>query len=90
MTNTEEQDQEILWIEIKQHKKRTFIGTYYGQQESVSNEEIEREMSQLKTQIINLKEKGRVILTGDFNAKLDINENHCQQTQIRNERYLQE
>ena len=47
-------------------------------------------MSQFKTQITKLKERGRVILMGDFNAKIEIDKPQCQQRTSRNEKYLEE
>ncbi len=49
VTEIEDQDQEIIWIETKQGKHKTYIGCYYGPQESTPSDEIEREMSQLQT-----------------------------------------
>ena len=68
----EDQEQEVLWIEIQNHNKTTSIGVYYGPQESEKREEVERQYSQLITQVTKQKGKGEVILTGDFNAKLSI------------------
>ncbi len=86
----EDQDQEIIWIEIKQGTNKTYIGTYYGPQENAPPEAIEREISQLTTQIQKLKSQGRVILIGDFNAKISINQAQCKQESSRNGKYLEE
>ena len=88
--NLEDNNQEIIWIEITAGKVKTYVGTYYGPQESSPPEEIEREMAQLRTQIIKLKQTGRVILTGDFNAKIKIEKDECKQTTSRNGKYLEE
>ena len=50
---------------------------------------IEREMSQIRTQILKLKTQGRVILTGDFNAKIYINQENCNQQTSRNGKHLE-
>ena len=52
----------------------------YGSQENTPIEETEWEYSQLATQIHALKKQGGVILTADFNAKLEVNTNHVKQT----------
>lgn len=90
VTDLEEQNQEVIWVEIKHGNQKTYIGCYYGPQESAPREEVEREISQLKTQIIKLKKQGRVILTGDFNAKLEINKTNQQQKISRNGQQLLE
>ena len=88
--NIEDQNQEILWTQIKNGTKKIHIGTYYSPQESANLETIEREYSQLTTQINKLKTTGSIILTGDFNAKLEINNNKVQQKETRNGKHLQE
>ncbi len=88
VTEIEDQDQEIIWIETKQGTHKTYIGCYYGPQESTLTDEIEREMSQLQTQIIKLKKNGSVILTGDFNAKLEVSTANHKQNESRNGKHL--
>ena len=85
----EDQNQEILWVQIKTETKKTFIGSYYGHQESANKEDTENEFSQLTTQIMKLKEKGQIILTGDFNAKIHIDKSHCKQATSRNGQMLE-
>lgn len=87
----EDQNQEILWIELNmKNKRKVFIGTYYGKQESQTKEVIEREFSQILTQIISLKSQGDIILTGDFNSKLEVNKDTVKQEQSRNGRIFNE
>ena len=88
-TDLEDQDQEIKWLKLMSGRKTTFIGIYYGPQEKVSNEEADRQYSQITSQIIKLKKKGEIILMGDFNAKLEINNNIVSQKQSRNGEYMQ-
>ena len=85
----EDQDQEIKWIEFTSGKNKVYIGVYYGPQEKVSEEEAERQYSQLTTQITKLKKRGEVLLVGDFNAKLEINNNIVKQKISRNGKYMQ-
>ena len=91
MENLEDNDQEIIWIELKKNNmKKVYIGTYYGKQEKETREEIEREYSQIDTQIKTLEKEGPVILTGDFNSKLMIDNSNIKQQQSSNGKYLQE
>ena len=79
-TDLEDEDQDVVWVDMKVgHKKKVIIGTYYGKQEKENAEVIEKEYSQLDTQLTKLEKEGPCILGGDFNAKLEINEeNHKQ------------
>ena len=85
--NLEDQDQEIIWIEIT--GKKVYIGVYYGPQEKCSDEESERQYSQITSQINKLSKQGEVILVGDFNAKLEVNNQCVQQNQSRNGKNMQ-
>ena len=62
---------------------------YYGPQEKCSNEEADRQYSQLSSQVNKLKRKGEVILVGDFNAKLEINKREVQQRASKNGEYME-
>ena len=53
----------------------------YVAQENTPIEEVDRELSQIRTQINRMKQKGGIILTGDFNAKIKINKDNIQQTE---------
>ncbi len=69
-----EEDQEIIWVNLKKNnRERIFIGTYYGKQKNVPEEEIETEYAHLRTQINTLSKQSEIIITGDFNAKIAIN-----------------
>ena len=84
----EDQDQEVIWVEIRSGLQKQFIGVYYGTQENSPIEETKREYSQLTTQIHTLQRRGGVIPTADFNAKLEINDNHIRQNKSRNGKLL--
>ena len=86
----EDDNQEIIWAQITMKNKKISIGVYYGKQENEKIEIIEREFSQLKTQINRLKNQGHTILVGDFNAKLKINKGEVSQEVSRNGKYLTE
>ena len=84
-------NQEIIWIQISiSKKKKIYAGVYHGKQENAPKDEVAREMSQLRTQITKLSKKGHIILTGDFNAKININRTNATQTASRNGRLLEE
>ena len=85
----EDHDQEILWLKIDNGKSKIFVGIFYGPQEKCSNEEAERQYAQLTMQINKLKNKGQVILMGDFNAKLEVENIKIQQKQSRNGKNLE-
>ncbi len=86
----DEEDQEIVWIEIrKNNKEKLYIGTYYGKQENATVEDVEREFVQINTQISSLRKKGEIILAGDFNAKIDIKKEHMEQKQSSSGKHLQ-
>ena len=88
--NIEDHEQEIVWIEYKPtNNNKIYIGAYYGKQEKEPREIIEREYSQLQTQINQLEKTGSIILTGDFNAKLKITDNNITQEQSPNGNHQQ-
>ena len=68
----DESEIDTMWIEIATNNSKLHIGAFYGKQENAPKEECELEFAQLTTQIKRLQTKGEVILTGDFNAKLEI------------------
>ena len=88
IADLEDHDQEVVWIAIKLKNSKIAIGALYGIQESATREEAERQFSQLTTQIIKLKQDGEVILTGDFNAKLQVNKDCVKQTESPNGKLL--
>ena len=73
VTSLEQNDMEILWVELTTNNKPIFIGVYYGPQEGTPTEELELQYETIRTHISTLKRKGKVILTGDFNAKIKVN-----------------
>ena len=86
----EDQDQEIVWVKIKINKAPVYIGVFYGPQEKCSKEESQRQFSQITSQINKLKNKGNIILMGDFNAKLDIQKPGISQKESRNGEHMQD
>ena len=90
VTDIENGDLDVVWVELqKNQKEKIYIGTYYGKQETEKREEIENEYEMLNTQINMLKSKGELILTGDFNAKIKIKETNYTQMESRNGKHLQ-
>ena len=87
----ETQDQEVAWIQINtKGKKKISVGVYYGKQEKDPRDSVEREFSQLRTQITKLKNEGPIILVGDFNAKLKVEKQGIKQEMSRNGELLQD
>ena len=79
---------EILWLKILTKVKPTIIGIFYGAQEGKkTNAET---FSKITTQINEYKQKHRVILAGDFNAKLEINNGTIKQSESKNGKLLNE
>ena len=70
-------------------RNKVHIGVFYGPQEKCSNEEADRQFSQITTQVNKLKKQGEIVLMGDFNAKLEINNSIVQQSQSKNGKYMQ-
>ena len=90
MEDLETQNQDVVWIQVNLHnKEKICIGCYYGKQESEEKQEVEREFSQLRAQIIKAKTVGQVIMTGDINAKLKIDKEGVSQELSRNGELLQ-
>ena len=89
ISDLEDQDQEIKWIEYSSGRNKIYIGVFYGPQEKVSDEEAERQYSQLTSQVNKLLKKGEVVLLGDFNAKLEINTDTVKQKITRNGKQLE-
>ena len=65
----EDQEQEIVWAQINQGTRKTFIGVYYGPQETANNEDVEKEYSQIYAQITKLKKERRSNPNGRFQFK---------------------
>ena len=65
---------ELMWVSIRRKQQAPiFVGSYYGKQESrTSKEEIEREMTSLHEEILEMKSEGEIFLAMDGNAKLGI------------------
>jgi hypothetical protein len=72
--NIDQEDLESLWIRIKNPEKDIAIGVFYGKQENENRETIEKQFNTLTTQINQIRQDSRIILTVDFNAKLQIRE----------------
>ena len=92
-TITEEPDlesttAEIMWRGIKMNNNIYHIGVFYGKQETEKIETVQTEYNEITTQINQLKKDGRIILTGDFNAKIEIQNAKCKQEESRNGRML--
>jgi hypothetical protein len=86
--NTDQDELESLWIRIKNPEKDIAIGVFYGKQENENRETIEKQFNSLTTQINQIRQDSRIILTGDFNAKLQIREKQINQEISNNGKLL--
>ena len=57
---------------------------YYGPQEKADRDSVYREYQKIRTTINQLKDKGDIIIIGDYNAKIQINHPTYQQETSRN------
>ena len=90
IVDLEDDDMDVVWVELrKSQKEKVYIGTYYGKQENEKREVVEKEYELLNSQINMLKNKGEIILTGDFNSKININQKKYQQKESGNGKFLQ-
>ena len=82
---------EALWVKVNtKHDKPIALGTFYGKQESAPIDQIDTQFNNLRTQVHQLMHDHRVMLVGDFNAKLNINTEKVTQKQSSNGKRMQE
>ncbi len=81
-----------MWILIDTDRetRNLAVGVYYGPQENDNINEVQRQMGTISTQILELNREADIVLTGDFNAKLEINRGLVQQEISRNGVFLQQ
>ena len=72
-----ETNKETLWIKVK-GKTNINIAVMYGLQENAKREDAERQSQDLTTDIRSHRDD-QTIITGDLNAKLEINRANCNQ-----------
>ena len=80
---------EIIWTKMTTGTQNTYIGVYYGKQENEKRETIHEEFSSITTEILRKRDKGNIILIGDFNAKIEINQPNILQKESPNGTALQ-
>ena len=86
-----EEQIEVLWVKVNTPSDKPFaLGVFYGKQENTKEEEIEAQFKALLTDIHLLMQDHRIILAGDFNAKLKVQKVAVKQEQSQNGRWLQE
>jgi hypothetical protein len=89
-------DTEILWVAVgnrntqKSKYKNLAIGVFYGPQENECREKVEKIYSIVSTHINTIKQDHKIILTGDFNSKLQIQSSEIKQEISPNGRFLQQ
>ena len=89
-TSDEYLNLETKWIKLECRPKNITIGVFYGPQENKATEKVREIYSNLETQIKQKSKDNNIILGGDFNAKLQVENNYHKQTQSRNGKSLQE
>ena len=73
-----------MWLvrghSIKKKNKKFYLTRYYGKQEEEANKRstMEKEYHQLDTQLGTMIGKGGIVITADFNAKMEIKEENYQ------------
>lgn len=86
-----EEGMELIWVTMKTNNMKVYIAAYYGKQEAEKREIVENEYSTLTTNIIRHQNKGPVIIIGDFNAKLKVdNQGTTIQEESNNGKLLQQ
>ena len=89
-TSDEYPNLETKWIKLECRPKDIAIGVFYGPQENKTVEKVREIYSNLETQIKQKSKDNNIIIGGDFNAKLQVDNNNHKQTQSRNGKTLQE
>ena len=75
----DEETTETKWIKLECKPRNIAIGVFYGPQEKIKLEEANLIYQSLENQITSLKESNKLILGGDFNAKLEVNTKEAKQ-----------
>ena len=73
----------------KKPQKDISVGVFYGLQENENREKVTSQFNSLTTQINELKRDSRIILMGDFNAKLAFQKTHSSQHESANGKLLE-
>ena len=89
-TSDEYPNLETKWIKLECRPKDIAIGVFYGPQESKTVEKVREIYSNLEIQIKQKSKDNNIIIGGDFNAKLQVDNNNHKQAQSRNGKTLQE
>ena len=87
--STDEENTETKWIKLECKPKNIAIGVFYGPQEKTKQELVKSIYNCLETQVSLQMSGNEVILGGDFNAKIEIDNNEIKQKQSRNGKLLQ-
>ena len=79
---------ETKWIKLECRPKNIAIGVFYGPQENEKIEKVKEIYEALNYQIAQKAQSNEIIIAGDYNAKLEIDNKDCKQTESRNGRIL--
>ena len=88
-TCDEHESLESKWIQIESKPKNLAIGFFYGPQENENISKAKEIFTALNNQIAHKAETNKIIIAGDFNAKITINNEECKQSESRNGKLLQ-
>ena len=89
-TSDEYPNLETYWIKLECRPNNIAIGVFHGPQENIKVETARYIYASLETQIKQKSKDNEIIIGGDFNAKLQVNKDGCEQAQSRNGKILQE
>ena len=90
-SNVEEhRDLESKWIQVECRPQNISIGVVYGPQVNEKIEKVRQIYNALDIQIKQKSMNNKVILAGDFNAKLQVNDSHVKQEESINVKILNE
>ena len=89
-TSDEYPNLETKWIRLECRPKNIAIGVIYGPQENIKVETARDINASLETEIKQKSKDNEIIIGGNFNAKLQVNKDGCEQAQSRNGKILQE
>ena len=86
-------DHELLeskWNRIECRPRNIAVGVFYGPKENEKVEKVKEIYNALSHQLHQIQDECDIILAGDFNAKLKISKENCEQAESRNGKILQE
>ena len=77
---------EVLWVRLENKYRPLTIGAFYAGKESIENKK--RIYAEVTRHIIKVKETNKIMLAGDFNAKIEINTTEIKYTMSKNNKIM--